>query len=508
MARIADEELKRLKEDISLERLVTARGVELKPRGADLHGRCPFHEDDTPSLVVTPATGLWHCFGACQAGGTVIDWVMKVEGVSFRHAVELLRADLPEVGTAPVVKVGTVRKLPAPVSYDADDQVLLGQVVDYYHSTLLQSPEALAYLEKRGLRSPELIARYRLGFANRTLGLRLPEKNREAGEAIRTRLQKLGLIRESGHEHLNGSVVIPILDEAGAVQGLYGRKITPNLRPGTPLHLYLPGPHRGVFNEAALGETKLVILCEALIDALSFVRRGYTNVTSAYGIEGFTEEHLACFQRKGIERVLIAYDRDEAGDKAALELGKRLIGEGLECYRVQFPQGMDANEYMLKESERGFDQVLTRAELLGKGASALQREATQRAQAWAAEQRAKQSEVKASAAAEPTISPLAAAVASAIAPTPAAAPARRRRRSRCPPWPRCPRSRSRRPRSPWRPRHRRSLFRPRCLRRHRRSRRRRRRRRRSRAARTRWCCTSRIGGTGCEGSRRTPRSTR
>ena len=56
-------------------------------------GRCPFHDDRTPSLVVTPAKNLWHCLGACQAGGTVIDWVMKAEGVSFRHAVELLQND-------------------------------------------------------------------------------------------------------------------------------------------------------------------------------------------------------------------------------------------------------------------------------------------------------------------------------------------------------------------------------------------------------------------------------
>ena len=69
---------------------------------------------------------------------------------------------------------------------------------------------------------------------------------------MRGRLQKLGIYRESGHEHFNGSVVIPIFDLSGQVVQMYGRKITPNLRPGTPDHLYLPGPHRGVWNEAAL----------------------------------------------------------------------------------------------------------------------------------------------------------------------------------------------------------------------------------------------------------------
>ena len=75
---------------------------------------------------------------------------------------------------------------------EADDVELLRQVIDYYHETLKKSPEALVYLESRGLQSSEMIDRFRLGFANRTLGYRLPEKNRQAGAAIRGRLQKLG----------------------------------------------------------------------------------------------------------------------------------------------------------------------------------------------------------------------------------------------------------------------------------------------------------------------------
>ena len=92
MARIADEEIERLKREVDLVELVTRSGVALKKVGGDLVGRCPFHDDDNPSLVVTPGKGLWHCMGACQAGGSVIDWVMRAQGVSFRHAVELLRA--------------------------------------------------------------------------------------------------------------------------------------------------------------------------------------------------------------------------------------------------------------------------------------------------------------------------------------------------------------------------------------------------------------------------------
>ena len=264
MARIPETELERLKNEVSVQRLVEASGVELKRGGKDMLGRCPLHEDDTASLVVSPGKNLWHCFG-CGAAGGPIDWVMKTRGVSFRHAVELLREGLPSSAagssaeTAAPIKRTTVRALAAPVALDpqdrADDAQLLGQVADYYAATLKQSPEALAYLAARGIAgsaAAEAIEVFKLGYANRTLGLRLPEKTRKAGAEIRTRLERLGVYRDSGHEHLNGSLVVPLLDAAGQVVNLYGRKVRNDLRAGTPAHLYLPGsPRRGVFNRVA-----------------------------------------------------------------------------------------------------------------------------------------------------------------------------------------------------------------------------------------------------------------
>ncbi len=370
MARIPENEIERLKREVSLERLAEARGIELKRHGADLLGLCPFHHDHQPSLVISPKKNLWHCLGACRAGGSVIDWVMRAEGVSFRHAVELLRADqLPSGSNGAPPKQSTVRKLAPPIVRDADDRQVLKEVVDFYHDALKQSPEALQYLEKRGLKSSAMLEHFQLGFANRTLGYRLPNKNRQEGAELRGRLQKLGVLRESGHEHFNGAVVIPILDREGAVLGMYGRKITPNLREGTPLHLYLPGPHRGVWNEAALAASKEIILCEALIDALTFWCAGYRQVTASYGVNGFTEDHQAAFRKHGTRKVFIAYDRDEAGEAAAGPLAEELLGMGIDCYRVLFPKGLDANEYALKvqPATKSLGLLLNRAEWLGKG---------------------------------------------------------------------------------------------------------------------------------------------
>ena len=358
MARIPEEEIERLKSQISLERLALAKGVKLKKHGENLLGLCPFHDDREPSLVITPDKNLWHCLGACQTGGTVIDWVMRAEGVRFRHAVELLRADLPSLEAFPekprgrqkekVAKQSTTPKLPAVIEQSAADNVLLRQVADYYHETLKQSPEALEYLQKRGLNSAEMIERFRLGYANRTLAYRLPHKNRVAGAEQRGQLQRLGVLRESGHEHLNGSLVIPVFDTEQRVTEMYGRKINDHLREGTPKHLYLPGAHRGVWNEEALKSSKEVILCESLIDALTFWCAGYRHVTASYGVEGFTADHREAFRKYGTERVLIAYDRDAAGDAAAEKLAQKLSGVGIEVMRVLFPKGMDANEYALK----------------------------------------------------------------------------------------------------------------------------------------------------------------
>jgi hypothetical protein len=370
LARIAEAEIERLKAEVSVERLAEGRGIELRRHGADLLGLCPFHADHEPSLVITPKKNLWHCLGACQAGGSVIDWVIRAEGVSFRHAVELLRADMAVTPGERVVRQSTVRKLPAPVATDAEDSELLAQVTGYYHQTLLESEEALAYLERRGLRSVEAVERFRLGYANRTLGYRLPAKNRRDGDEIRSRLQRLGILRRSGHEHLTGSLVVPVFDERGQVVEMYGRKLNDNLRAGTPLHLYLPGPHRGVWNVEALGAGEEVIVCEALLDALTFWVHGIRNVTAAYGVEGFTADHLDAFRRHGVGRALIAYDRDAAGDRAAVELAVRLVGAGIDCYRVQLPQGQDVNSFAgedLGSAPERLARVLRNAVWLGKG---------------------------------------------------------------------------------------------------------------------------------------------
>lgn len=373
MARVSDAELERLKKEVSIQGLAEARGIKLQPHGRNFIGLCPFHDDKEPSLVITPEKNLFNCLGACGSGGTVIDWVMKAEKFSFREAVNFLQS-CSGIGSASTSAVAssspgakTSSPAAAPISLSAADHELLLQTVDYYHKTLKETPEAIAYLEKRGIYSPEIIDKFKIGYSNRSFGLNLPVKQVKSGLEIRTRLQKLGLFRDSGHEHFAGSVTFPIFDAGGNVVEIYGRKIRNNLRQGTVYHLYLPGPHAGIFNPECLAADE-IILCESVIDALSFYARGFKNVTTAYGVNGFTDELFKAITGSGAKKVTIAFDRDEAGDKMAAKVAGKLSAAGVTCYRALFPKGMDANAYacQMKPAAKALGLVLQKAHIIGK----------------------------------------------------------------------------------------------------------------------------------------------
>jgi DNA primase catalytic core len=371
---IAQEELERLKSEVSLRRLIEGQGHELTRRGKDWVMRCVFHDDATPSLVITESKNLYHCFG-CGAGGSVLDWVMKTQGVSLPHAVQLLKHDAPLAGDRVGVARSCLPSLPLLAEGVAEDQALLSRVVGFYHETLKDSPPALAYLTERGLNDPELIERFKLGYANSSLLYRLPSKHSVAGKAVREQLRRLGVTRVSGYEQLGGCMVVPVLgeddDDRGRVWQLYGRRTAPNhkLTKEQPRHLYLSAPLRGVWNVSALAADREIIVCEALIDAMTFWCAGYRNVIAAYGVNGFTDDHWAALKRHGTRRVLIAYDRDDAGNAATDKLAPELLEAGIECFRVLFPKGFDANEYARKvqPADKSLGLLLQQAEWLGRG---------------------------------------------------------------------------------------------------------------------------------------------
>ncbi|MBN3066275.1 DNA primase, partial [Pectobacterium aquaticum] len=126
MARIPESELQHLKAAVSLVEVVRAQGRKVVKRGKDVVVLCPFHQEKTPSMVISPDKNLYHCFG-CDAGGSVIDWVMKTEGLSLPHAVDKLRRELGSVPAAePLPPV-------ADIANEQEQQALLHRVTEFYH---------------------------------------------------------------------------------------------------------------------------------------------------------------------------------------------------------------------------------------------------------------------------------------------------------------------------------------------------------------------------------------
>jgi DNA primase catalytic core len=374
MPRIPDDELARLKREVSLAVLCRDYGIELKQIGPDnLMGRCPFHADKTPSFGVTPSKNLWNCLAGC-GGGDTIQLVMKKEGVSFRHAVEILRRKTGETPAAPVLKTrqGTDHAVLVDPATAMADHALLKHVADFYHQTFLNDPKAMKYLEQRKCFHPEAVKLFRLGYANRTLGYRVPSTTAE-GKKLKAQLQRLGILRESGHEHLTGSVVFPVLDAQGNVAQMYGRKITRGLREGTPLHLYLPGDHRAVWNGQSLAGQKEWLLCEALMDALTLWCAGFRNVTASYGVNGFTPAHWALLDALKPERVVLCYDNDDAGNTAAMKLAEQLSAKGVRVLRAKLPPGKDIND-VARENKNA--QIALATVLEGSGARPTTKPAT------------------------------------------------------------------------------------------------------------------------------------
>lgn len=338
MSKFSDFAISNLKQSIPLLLHVQNDGIELKRVGANWVGKCPFHTEKTGSLVITPSKNLFHCFG-CSAAGSVIDWVMRRQNIAFREALDYLNQ---RYGGNWVDNNETINFA------SMSDAELMKWAILHYKQTLKKERLGLNYLNKRGLEDVDLIEEFSLGYIDRSLAHHLPSNRSSAGEQVRNRLQDLGLLRASNHEHFRDCVVVPIYTETGEVGEVYGRKISPNIKPEFPKHLYLKGKHRGIFNLQSLNGKKVLLLCEAIIDALTLYRIGFKAVTSSFGVEGFTDEMFNFFKAISIEVVFIIYDGDEAGERGSRKVAQRLIQSGINCFQVLLPQEQDVNSYAME----------------------------------------------------------------------------------------------------------------------------------------------------------------
>ena len=228
--------------------------------------------------------------------------------------------------------------------------------MSYYHKTLKESPEAQQYLVKRGLKSAEMVEHFRLGFANRTLGYHLPEKNRVAGAEPARALEGAGhSAREADTSTSRGSLVIPILNLDGEVVQMYGRKITATkLREERPITCTCRDRSAACGTKQALIASKEIILCEALIDALTFWCAGYRNVTTSYGVNGFTDEITARRSRSTAPSESTSLTTaTRPGERAAAGPREELMRDGHRVFPGAVSEGQGRQRIRAEDAARG-----------------------------------------------------------------------------------------------------------------------------------------------------------
>ncbi len=318
---------------------VAARfGVELRPAGRRLIGICPFHPEDQPSLVFYPGNSSYYCFG-CGAGGDVIDFVARLQGIAFKDAAAMLAGSdqANTYGPANIVRLERAAQPPT-----LEETQVIEAAASFYHDALWRSREARAYVAGRGI-SSATIRRCRLGYGCRGLANFLRSRRLDLAAA-----RSIGLLR-GDRDAMLGRIVIPDL-KADNATWLTGRSI--NGRDPRYFNLRLPTPLLGLSQVS--GEE--VIVTEGAFDWLTAVQWRLT----AVGLLGTHISHSVVRALGRFRRVYAALDADEAGRRASAQL---VAGLGSTAVMVHLPPGIhDLNDLgRLPDGRRAFLRCLADA---------------------------------------------------------------------------------------------------------------------------------------------------
>ena len=361
------DEVKRL---VDLADYIRGSGIELVRHGrSDLKGLCPFHDDHEPSLVVTPAKGLFHCM-SCGVGGSVIDFVAKSRGITVAAALKVLAADLP--ASAPdkdsaKIPASSRRNSPPAAGLPLERaNELLEKTVGFYEKAFAANHAGRRYLENRGITDAGLYAKHRLGYADGRLLEALPKEGKPLDELL-----ELGVLlrTDSGRlvERFYGAVVFPVCDSENVITTIYGRVCENNS--GGRRHLYLPGRPTGVFNAAATSTYPEIVIVESAIDVLSLEMAGVRNALSIQGTNGLGERELAMLRSADLKSAVLLLDGDTAGRAAAGKLGERLEDKGIHTRIIELPEGLDPNAFLLKNGAESLRSLFSASATPGAAAA-------------------------------------------------------------------------------------------------------------------------------------------
>jgi DNA primase len=338
------------------------RAVALKRRGRNYIGLCPFHQEKTPSFNVNPAKQYFHCFG-CKASGTAIDFVMKRDRVEFldalRQLAEQAGIEIPQYGVSQQ-KTG-------------EKQALLDMqsaACAFFEKLLVHPEQGLAarkYLEQRRI-DAESIKRFQIGLAAdswdallRTLGRKFTAAQLEVGGLVKPRQNGQGY-----YDTFRNRLMFPIRDENARIIAFGGRKMPGSEDPAK----YLNSPETPLFSKSRcifgidlarqkMVETRTAIVVEGYTDVIVAHQFGIGNVVSVLGT-AMTEHHVAML-RRFVDRIVLLFDADAAGDTAVDRALAVFLNQPVEMAIATMPAGVDPDEYVLDQGSQAFQALVDSA---------------------------------------------------------------------------------------------------------------------------------------------------
>ncbi|PIR82118.1 DNA primase [Candidatus Kaiserbacteria bacterium CG10_big_fil_rev_8_21_14_0_10_59_10] len=338
---------------------VVSQYIKLERAGANMRARCPFHAERTPSFMVSPERGTYHCFG-CGVGGDIFTFVEQIEGVDFKGALRILaeRAGVQLVYARGEKREGTDRL------YELLDAATL-----WYARALADNAEARAYLQERGIEDATVRA-FRLGWASDSWSA-LSEHMRARGFSEKELLDA-GLAKKSERggllDRFRNRIMFPIADSAGRVVGYSGRIFGAKASAEAPK--YLNSPETALFRKSrilygfdrakqSIRKYGCAVLVEGQVDLVAAHQAGWANTVATSGT-AFTPEHAALVRRM-TENLVIALDADEAGFKAAIKASRAALAGGLNVKIAEMPQGKDPAEMLLADGADAWKRAIREA---------------------------------------------------------------------------------------------------------------------------------------------------
>jgi DNA primase len=365
MGRIPEATIEQILASTDIVELV-GQHVKLRRAGPNFVGLCPFHNERTPSFNVSSGRNSYHCFG-CGAGGTAIGFLMEFEGLSFVEAAKKLAQRANITIQEEVWDANTEREAKQRSSLIQVNQ----QIADWFHQLLLKHPLAAPardYLKGRSINS-QIAKNWKLGYVPDHIGL-IRQWAKQAGFSD-LQLVDAGIFARYDDGKIGNRfrhrLVFPICNDNGDVVAFSGR-VLDNSNP--KLAKYLNSPETPIFNKGKLffgfhkarrqiAKSGQAVICEGQIDLVMAHEAGFQNVIAALGT-GFTEHHARILKRHADE-IVLCYDSDAAGFKAAQRSFQALAPTGLIVKIAALPQGDDPDSLIRREGPQAFADLIAAA---------------------------------------------------------------------------------------------------------------------------------------------------